>query len=596
MRARGLLRDGATQAQRSLFLEHVPVTSDIEVQHFFEQMFGRKCIHSCVLQRNTYALHRLLELNWCAQLFLCCCSRRNRGANNHSVSAAASALDSFDSERDAATRDTTRRIVQSLATEPMVAPITHSARRPRLQTATSQATVADSYESLFSALRRAVDSSQQTTSTAFVTFYSVADRVIAEQLVLSYDYPDGWQASPAPLSNGTIWRNVTTPLPSMKICWYIILGWTAFGLLFWSVPVAAIQGAAANSIALEHRSGLRRWQLRWAAWVLEFYQRYPTRYALIRGYLPVLVLMGLLLVLPYIIRAHTIRFEHLKTKSSVERTVMRRNILFQLATLYVTVLSGSLIQSLRLIANQPGCTFAVLRSEIPGVAVYFITFVLATIGLSVPTLLLYPILYCCCIPGLKPVAVRCYYCIESTNAAIVLVVGLTYSFIAPAIMPVCAVYFGVASITYRWLFRYVYEPEFECSGAFWYDLFDGLFVGMMLGAGTLTATVSLYSGKIYGGAFSGFAALSPLCGLVMILYWHCIKQFKQASLHMAYEDAVAVDRDLPELASTFPKDHYEDPVMKIIKKHGAASFAEIALPKTSYNPLDGASLNFLSRA
>merc|ERR1712113_157621 len=84
-------------------------------------------------------------------------------------------------------------------------------------------------------------------------------------------------------------------------------------------------------------------------------------------------------------------------------------------------------------------------------------------------------------------SIHASFSIEATSAVIVLVLGLTYSFIAPVILPICALYFVGASFVYRWLFLYVYEPEYGGAGEIWYELFHGLMIGLILGTLTLLA-------------------------------------------------------------------------------------------------------------
>ncbi|CAE7228749.1 TAGLN3, partial [Symbiodinium sp. CCMP2456] len=54
-------------------------------------------------------------------------------------------------------------------------------------------------------------------------------------------------------------------------------------------------------------------------------------------------------------------------------------------------------------------------------------------------------------------------------------------------MPACTLYFALATVFYRWLFLYVYEPEFDCAGSFWYDLFDCSVFGLFCSNVTLMA-------------------------------------------------------------------------------------------------------------
>eukprot|EP00913_Durusdinium_trenchii_P017302 g16271.t1 len=116
---------------------------------------------------------------------------------------------------------------------------------------------------------------------------------------------------------------------------------------------------------------------------------------------------------------------------------------YLLATLYVAVVSGSVsetFETLEKVLREPPQALEQVKEAVPTVAVYFITFVLARTGITIPILLFYP--------GLFP-ASGCYFATEASDAALILVLGLTYSAIAPLILPACAAYFAVTSVVYR---------------------------------------------------------------------------------------------------------------------------------------------------
>jgi len=119
----------------------------------------------------------------------------------------------------------------------------------------------------------------------------------------------------------------------------------------------------------------------------------------------------------------------------------------------------------------------------------------------------------------------------------VLVIGLTYSFIAPAILPACVLYFGLATVVYRWLFGYVYELEFDSRGAFWYDLFNSVLLGLLIGTLALVALACVRASAMQ------VAFLTPLPVLVAWLGRWCWLHFGEASKRVALSDAVATDSE-----------------------------------------------------
>jgi len=383
------------------------------------------------------------------------------------------------------------------------------------------------------------------TSTAFVTLGKVADRVAAEQLVLSHESRAGWRIRAAPEPHDILWRNAAISLTQMRAAHRIMMFGNIFAFLFWAVPVGGIQAWATVDKIASVFPGVVRWLRR----------RSLATQALVTGYLPVIALIGLSHLLPYIIEELARRVERHKVKSDIERIVLLRYFGYQIATLYVTVLSGSLWGSLQDILRRPVVIFELLRMSIPGVAVYFMIFVLTQTCINLPMYLLRPWDMINC-GTCESTPVRCYVGMEAASSALVLVLGLTYAFIAPAILPICALYFGCASLVYRFLFAYVYEPEYDSSGFFWYELFKCISLGLFLGTLSFLALMALYADY---RKFE-FIVLLPLPGAVALLHWYCMKHFGHAANFMAYEDAVHVDQGMPSLE--FSKEQYMDPVLR----------------------------------
>jgi len=151
------------------------------------------------------------------------------------------------------------------------------------------------------------------------------------------------------------------------------------------------------------------------------------------------------------------------------------------------------------------------------------------------------------------------YSVEAANLGIVLVLGLTYSVIAPAIMPICMAFFAMAFLVYCWLFSFVYTPEFDCVGECWEVLAGAAMLGLQLGSLSLAALASAFVG------FDSweFYALVALCGLVVGASVYFKRAFAEPSRYMPLEDAVALDRDSDAaLLAEFREDYYIDPIIK----------------------------------
>lgn len=378
-------------------------------------------------------------------------------------------------------------------------------------------------------------------ATAFVTLRSAERCAEAQQVVLSHT--SGWQVREAPEPRDLIWSNVLKPRGMTELHQKIGLAATVVCVLFWSVPVTLIQ-AWANVESLS----------KWFPAVSDLKAWSPALYALMTSYLPVLALMGLQALLPYFFAAMARSYEGHKTKSGVERVVLNRCFNYQLASLYVTVLSGSLWDSLTKILDQPSQVLDILARSLPKANVYFLSFVLARACVGVPLLLLRPdVCFGFCGLSGSGAKIHCAFGYEASSIAIVLVIGITYSFIAPAILPACAVYFAAATLSYRWLFTHVYDSEFDGSGVFWYDLFNCVILGLLL------STLSLIGLAILYGSYTQLVFLIPLPVLVVYLALRCWGRIGWKSRWTALEDAVRADQDEGSALAGFQEDLYAQP-------------------------------------
>lgn len=533
-RAQGSFGLVEAQASRTLLVEMEPgkENAESEVKAFFDQVFGEGAVYSFVLQKDTAALHRLLGLDKAMRSACCgCCQPLTTEP-----------LQQPGRQVVAPARQGTASagLVQAAAGLPTLAVDGAGEMRERVRelgTGVQQLTFV-----------RAQGMCARWSSTAFVTFRSIKDRVVAEQIGLAHRHKERWSLKGAPACNDILWFNASKTVQELRIRSWSSTALKSFGLMFWSLPVASIQ--AWSSV-----DRLKKWFPAMG----DLARHAPVTDAFLNSFLPVLSLILLLTVLPYTFESIAKRYECIKTKSDVSRSVLNTNFRYQLATLYVTVLSSSLWKSLESILEKPEMALTLLREMVPNVAVYFMGFVLVRVGLTLPMYLLRPwdIFYLRNTSTMPPV--WCMFGTEAVSAGLVFTLGLTYSFIAPCMLPVCAIYFGIATLTYKWLFMYVYTPQYDCAGAFWYDLFDGAMLGLFLGTFTLLAIASVYADY----RSPPFLLCVPLPILVAWLYFHCKSTYEVPSYHVSLEDAVAVDVLTPSLFRNFDRNAYVDPILEL---------------------------------
>eukprot|EP00928_Gymnodinium_smaydae_P094005 TRINITY_DN7841_c0_g2_i1.p1 TRINITY_DN7841_c0_g2~~TRINITY_DN7841_c0_g2_i1.p1 ORF type:complete len:713 (+),score=50.11 TRINITY_DN7841_c0_g2_i1:186-2141(+) len=392
------------------------------------------------------------------------------------------------------------------------------------------------------------------TSVAFVTFSTVVKRMEALQLLLFRPVTSEglrrWAIKPAPEARDILWWNIGISRAELKTRRILGTFLTTLGVLFWSGIVVSIQLVVSIDRLDEYMPEFTQW----------WQEKHKTTFSIVTQYLPVLSLIGLQTLLPYVLKALSSSVEGLKTKSEVERVALGRNVAYQLATLYMTILSGSIWDFVRVTAEKPACAVYILGQSVPRSASFFHTYIIARIGTSLPLLLLYPILF----GGAWTDVYPCSYVYECTSLALVLVLALTYSIIAPLLMPACAVYFGMASIIYRYLFRYVYTAEFDIQGALWYQLYNGSLVGEFLGTLTLVG-IALH--ELGNDSVLFWASTLPPC-LIAYLVKRC-RRFQWMSSTFPLELARRVDARCQGL--TFSPDYYIDPVLNAVDSSSSAS-------------------------
>jgi len=530
--SRGHCGRDLAQARRSVMVELIPTEyqSREAVHAFFERLFGPGSVHSCVPQEDTTNLYRGLRVKSATQCCCCCRDPLNNAVDRMVVGA------------DGLLRRDISMQRQPILTLDDIA----NASNQNLRTLPGVGAVRELGQGVQQLAVGMVQFGQDifighaSTSTAFVTFCKAADCAAAEQMTLMHG--GAWQTSPAPEPRDLIWHNVSKPLSQLQFRTVVAETFLVLGVLFWSIPVIWIQSIA--------NVGYLKTQI---PSVVHFLEGAPVIYTLLTSYLPALALIGLMAILPYVFEIMASRYEGHKTKSEVQRRILNRSFAYQLASLYVTILSGSLIQSLEEILNRPSSILSILSSSLPNVAVYFVTYILARIGTSLPLLLLRPAAPLGCSSDHTQ---QCQFGYELSSISLVLVIGLTYSFIAPAILPICALYFGIASLVYRWLFTYVYEPEFNCDGMMWHDLFRNVIAGLLLGTLSLVALAAI-------DASAGQASLLlPLPVWVVLFGGYCWFKLGVPSRRVALADAADMDNTESQHTIEFSEDLYVDPLLK----------------------------------
>jgi hypothetical protein len=213
-------------------------------------------------------------------------------------------------------------------------------------------------------------------STGFVTFLDLTSVTNAASVPLTHK-PNILTVTVAPEQRDLRWTSafVSTRLAARRELFANLV--LCLGVILWSLPLTAIQAfATAEQVA----------SLPGMEWVLTFDGGNLS--AFINGYLPVVALLTLIMLLPVVFEQIALRWEHRKTFSDVQRSMMGRYFYYQLANIYITVTAGSLWISLAEIIDHPSEMLKILGESLPTVVGYFIALLITKVMAGLPLVIL----------------------------------------------------------------------------------------------------------------------------------------------------------------------------------------------------------------
>ena len=206
-----------------------------------------------------------------------------------------------------------------------------------------------------------------TTSTAFVTFTSLRAKQAAIQCEWTGD-PDTMKVFPAADPTvGTIWKNMTVPLPQQLIFQFQASCFFTVGILFWAVPVTFVTSISNLNSILE-AVGLQ--------------QANPSAfwYGLVAGLLPVIMLAVLMIVLYMVITAAATNLIRYKSWPEVDAFCLYWHMLFQFANLWLILIGGSLFAQINSIIETPEFTpiIETIARAMPSSSVFFVNMIVCS--------------------------------------------------------------------------------------------------------------------------------------------------------------------------------------------------------------------------
>lgn len=246
---------------------------------------------------------------------------------------------------------------------------------------------------------------------------------------------------------------------------------------------------------------------------------------------------------------------------------------YQLTNVFVTILSGSLFNSLVDAIDNPSSIFNLLGSALPSISVFFGNFTLsaAIIGSTAELL------------QVGPFAVFTFYRKFFSERALtkrqlttgpledrsmdygaylpallfIFYIVLIYWVMSPLVVVFGVVYFFMKGLILKYLFLYVYIPQFEMGGKFFFSLFRYSFRGLFMSSVIMIVYMALKQATIP-------AALIFPIPIIVYLYWdHLDKKYEHLALDLAYWRAVETDKssEASAVVTSFSADYFSQPCL-----------------------------------
>eukprot|EP00879_Flechtneria_rotunda_P006438 GHRR01006767.1.p1 GENE.GHRR01006767.1~~GHRR01006767.1.p1 ORF type:complete len:1002 (+),score=295.37 GHRR01006767.1:144-3149(+) len=305
-------------------------------------------------------------------------------------------------------------------------------------------------------------------STAVVTFRQQLVATLAAASLHSYD-ETAWTINPAPAPQEIVWSNCG--LRAWELSVRQLAVWAAFWVvvLFYAPVVALIQ-APVNMDNLKKIP------------VLASLLQLPLVSSLVQGFLPSLVLLTFLAVLPSLLQALICR-GGLASITAQDAQLTLMYFLFQLFAVFIfSFVSGTALSQLQALLDDPHRIISLLGVSAPQQASFFSTYILL-LGLSRTPLQLLRL------PQLAWYLFRLQLADSPRQRrrlwadqqqmlgrhlplhTLVLLLGLVFCVASPLIAPVTLLYFASNTICQRYQWLYVYKHPYEGAGTLWKQVF-----------------------------------------------------------------------------------------------------------------------------
>ncbi|XP_074309686.1 CSC1-like protein At1g69450 [Silene latifolia] len=312
---------------------------------------------------------------------------------------------------------------------------------------------------------------------AFVFFKSRYGATVASQLQQS-ENPTNWVTEQAPDPKDVYWPFFHASFLDRWMSKVVIIVTYILVTALFIIPVVLVQG-------LTNLSQLEIW-FPFLTGILS--KKYISQ--ILTGYLPNLILQMFLKFVPPVMEFLSSIQGHV-AHSEIQRSACDKFLYFMIWNVFfATVLSGSIFTQLFELLDLKNIP-SELASAVPTQASFFIAYVV-TLGWTSTSSDLFRILQfiqslckkcCCCSDNDVNGEINVPYMLYHKDIPKILffgLLGITYFFLAPLILPFLLIYFSLAYIVFKNQFINVYAPKFETAGKFWPTVHNCMIFSLVL--------------------------------------------------------------------------------------------------------------------
>ncbi|KAG8654164.1 CSC1-like protein At1g69450 isoform X3 [Manihot esculenta] len=394
------------------------------------------------------------------------------------------------------------------------------------------------------------------TRAAFVSFRSRYGAAVAFHLRQSIN-PTQWVTEEAPEPDDVYWPFFSSSFMRRWISKLVVVVACILLTILFLIPVVVVQG-------LTNLSQLETWFPFLKSFLtITFFSQ------VITGYLPSLILLLFLKIVPPIMEFLS-SIQGYISHSYIEKSACNKVLWFTIWNIFfATVFSGSVLYQVSIFL-EPKDIPAKLAVAVPAQASFFIAYVL-TSGWTSTASELFRI-----IPFICSLVTRC--CKRTNELEVPSIpyhrdiprilffglLGITYFFLAPLILPFLLVYLCLAYIIFRNQFINVYMPKYETAGKFWPIVHNSMIFSLVL---MHAIAIGIFTLKKLPMAST---LVFPLPVLTLLFNEYCRKRFLPVFVAYSAEVLIKKDREEannPEMAEFFDKlvTAYQDPALMPIQ-------------------------------